>query len=311
MDNETRPLSRLLMGLVVISIALIVSGTNACRENYNFASQTTLAPTSSETPSETVTTTATTTPSGTATEPPEPDDEPTETPTSSPTPTATPKKGKAMVGAGLLQSLQSLSEMQTDSAPAAANPGSNWLGHIYDKQELSGVSADSDGDGFTDELEGDSGSDPSDMQSVPAQPPATRLAARLLGSDDDADGVLNEEEAKAGTSPNNPDSDGDGSNDGAEILSETDPSSRASRALDSDGDGLSNDFESEQDLNWQNPDTDGDRLRDDIELAIGCDPRDNDSDRDGILDGKEVELGSDPLIAEPAAAKKSWLVREQ
>lgn len=302
MENENGPLGRLLLGLVMVSIALIVSGTNACRENYNFAAQTTLAPTASASESET--TTATETPEETET----PTATSTSTATASATPTATRARNnvKAKLAGGLLESLEGLSDPQP-AAPAAggvsAGAQGDWLGHIYDEQEVPGVSIDSDGDGFTNELERDAGSDPSDARSVPAQPPVTSLAARLLNLDDDADGVMNDEELRLGTDPSNPDSDGDGVNDGAEILAATDPIDPGSKPADSDGDGLSNDYESEHELNWRDPDTDGDGLRDDVELALGCNPRDNDSDRDGILDGKEVRLGSDPVLAEPREAR--------
>jgi len=96
-------------------------------------------------------------------------------------------------------------------------------------------------------------------------------------ADDDNDGLTNAEEEVLGTDPNNPDSDGDGLDDGDEVngtganegVGSTDP-----RDADSDDDGL----------------TDGDEV-----LGTGTnagsgatDPNDDDSDGDGIQDGTEL-----------------------
>jgi hypothetical protein len=52
--------------------------------------------------------------------------------------------------------------------------------------------------------------------------------------DNDLDGLLNDEEPKRGTNPDNPDSDGDGILDGAEItITKTNP-----LKADTDGDGM-------------------------------------------------------------------------
>ncbi|MFZ5439215.1 MAG: OmpA family protein, partial [Myxococcota bacterium] len=86
------------------------------------------------------------------------------------------------------------------------------------------------------------------------------------------------------TDPRNPDTDGDGLNDGIE---------------DTDHDGTFDPGETDP----RNPDTDGDTLIDGLEDAnhngfvdVGeTDPRVPDTDGDGIRDGDEVEQGSDPL----------------
>ena len=89
------------------------------------------------------------------------------------------------------------------------------------------------------------------------------------GPDDDFDNdrITNGAELAIGLDPANPDSDGDGINDGEELCAYpfTDPGS-----ADTDGDGI-NDF----DEMW----------------VYGTSPVDNDSDNDGLLDGWEVANG--------------------
>lgn len=129
----------------------------------------------------------------------------------------------------------------------------------------------------------------------------------VIGSDEsadsDEDGLADDEEDLNGngvidpgeTDPDNPDTDGDGLNDGAEALGDTD----ASRA-DTDGDRLS-DGQEDRDLNGTvggaetdptNPDTDGDSLVDGAEDRNGngvldpdeTDPLNADTDGDGLDD---------------------------
>ncbi|NHN40236.1 CAP domain-containing protein [Halorubellus sp. JP-L1] len=87
--------------------------------------------------------------------------------------------------------------------------------------------------------------------------------------DRDRDGLSDDQERLISTDPNDVDTDGDGLNDGTEVLIEsTDP---------------------------LNPDTDGDGVDDGEEVEIGTDPTRADTDRDGVDDGDELEQGSDPL----------------
>ena len=75
---------------------------------------------------------------------------------------------------------------------------------------------DTDGDGVNDGAENTSGSDP--LDSCDPNPNATACSL-----DSDSDGLTNSEESSLGTDPNNPDTDGDGINDGLEVDNGTNP----------------------------------------------------------------------------------------
>jgi len=105
-------------------------------------------------------------------------------------------------------------------------------------------------------------------------------------SDRDKDGLTKAQEEELGTDPNNPDTDGDGLNDGDEFMKyKTDPLN-----ADSDGDTL-NDYE-EVMTTKTNPnmtDTDKDGLMDGAEVNTHkTDPLNPDTDGDGLNDGDEV-----------------------
>jgi hypothetical protein len=98
--------------------------------------------------------------------------------------------------------------------------------------------------------------------------------------DQDNDGLSNLQEYQLGTAPDNPDTDGDGVLDGAEV-------NRVAGATDP-----------------LNPDTDGDGLSDKVETGTGkfvsasdtgTDPLSPDTDGDGFGDGLEVSNGANPL----------------
>jgi hypothetical protein len=90
--------------------------------------------------------------------------------------------------------------------------------------------------------------------------------------DDDGDGLSNMRELELGTQPDNPDTDGDGLNDGQEVNQYgTSPTQQ---------------------------DTDGDTLTDGAEVnEHGTSPTNPDTDADGKPDGIEVSEGTDPLKA--------------
>jgi hypothetical protein len=142
--------------------------------------------------------------------------------------------------------------------------------------------ADTDGDGLDDALE-------------------ARLGLVLQSRDSDLDGVpdpledtdgdtLNVQlELDMGLDPGDPDTDGDGVRDDEE---------------DTDGDGLPDYFELINPFGTSDPfdaDTDDDGLDDNFELIQGTQPRSNDTDGDGVLDGDEDRDG-DGLLARVEAS---------
>lgn len=133
--------------------------------------------------------------------------------------------------------------------------------------------------------------------------------------DTDNDGLTDKEELELGTDPNDPDTDGDGLQDGAEVNeygtdplnSDTDGDGLTDgeevnsyntdpKNNDSDGDGLTDGEEiNEYHTNPNADDSDGDGLTDGEEvMEYGTDPADPDTDGDGISDGEEIERGTDP-----------------
>lgn len=118
-----------------------------------------------------------------------------------------------------------------------------------------------------------------------------------MSSDNDKDGLTKREELEMGTDPNNPDTDGDGLNDGVEINKyRTDPKNQ-----DSDNDRL-NDKEEVMDLatNPNKADSDDDGLSDYDEVKThNTDPMVADTDKEGLKDGAEVLTHkTNPLIAD-------------
>jgi outer membrane protein OmpA-like peptidoglycan-associated protein/opacity protein-like surface antigen len=113
-------------------------------------------------------------------------------------------------------------------------------------------------------------------------------------SDKDGDGLTKREEKELGTDPDNPDTDGDGLNDGEEVrIYFTNPLNP-----DTDGDGLSDGDEVR--LHKTDPnkaDTDGDGLSDGDEInKYNTDPLKADTDGDGLSDGDEINIyKTDPL----------------
>jgi gliding motility-associated-like protein/uncharacterized repeat protein (TIGR01451 family) len=106
--------------------------------------------------------------------------------------------------------------------------------------------------------------------------------------DDDNDGLLTGDEIALGTDPNNPDTDGDGIDDGTEVGPDV------NNPIDTDGDGIIDALESLIE------DSDGDGVVDQLDPANDdpCIPsRDNgvcDFDGDGIPDAEELANGTDP-----------------
>jgi gliding motility-associated-like protein/uncharacterized repeat protein (TIGR01451 family) len=140
---------------------------------------------------------------------------------------------------------------------------------------------DSDGDGINDGTEVTNGSDPND--GCDPDP------AAILTSDCDNDGLDAQEEDDARTDPGNPDTDGDGIDDGVEVSNGTDPTEAcdpnpfAITTNDCDSDGLTN---GDEQLGVDGLFNSGDETN----------PLEEDTDGDGWYDGEEV-LGVDDLLS--------------
>jgi len=157
---------------------------------------------------------------------------------------------------------------------------------------------DADRDGFRDDEEVAAGSDPLDPISVPP-------------GDADGDGIPNAEEVIPGadgflTDPRNPDSDGDGVDDGVEVatpgLDPVDPDVDRDGFLD--GDEIAAGRDPLDPLSVPPGDADDDGIPNAEEVIPGADgfvsdPLDPDSDGDGLTDGEEVIGGADGLVTDP------------
>jgi gliding motility-associated-like protein len=126
----------------------------------------------------------------------------------------------------------------------------------------------------------------------------------------DGDGCLNVDENLVGTDPSNPDSDGDGENDCAEIGNVAAPTDTdgdgtidalESSIIDTDGDGVMDELDPDNtnpcipNANAGPCDQDGDGLTNSQETAAGTNTTNPDTDGDGLSDGAELTNGSDPL----------------
>jgi len=134
------------------------------------------------------------------------------------------------------------------------------------------LSSDTDGDGLPDGWEAAHGMDP--LASNTGDP-RTDAAA-----DPDLDGLANAQEAALGTDPFQPDTDGDGMDDGWESRHGFDPTTHNDDTARDDDDA--------------DADPDGDGLANAEECAWGADPANPDADADGVNDGAEIGQKSDP-----------------
>jgi hypothetical protein len=157
--------------------------------------------------------------------------------------------------------------------------------------------ADADGDGVTNQYDPANGN-----ACVP-----NSNSAGCLATDSDSDGLTNAQEDALGTNRGNPDTDGDGTNDGIEVGGNVNapvdsdgdgtPNVLESSVADADGDGMSNQDDSangnvcvpnSNSAACLGADSDGDGLTNAQEEALGTDRDNPDSDGDGISDGAEV-----------------------
>ena len=145
---------------------------------------------------------------------------------------------------------------------------------------------DSDGDGVPDAFDTDSDDDGILDATEGLDDPDGDGVPNYLDDDSDGDGVADLHEGSDDPDGDgvpsylDSDSDDDGLPDGAEVG--PDPNA----PLDSDGDGY---------FDFEDADSDNDGLDDGDEPNIGTDPFDRDSDGDGYTDAAELLVGSDPL----------------
>ena len=281
--------------LGLLSVGIVVSGTNSCRDDYYLGSQTSATPsptTGSPTASPTVTSTRT----------PQSSPSPTPTPTELVDPTETQfaaigvldsdsvkgslKAAMGKAGNGVIPPSDGISG---GGPRAQANP--NWLGGAF----VQVTPEDTDSDGFTDTVESSLGTDPKDPVSMPSVSCRSEFTKRFRGVDDDEDGLSNAEEARFGTNSHAYDTDQDGCGDGSEVLSGSSPTDPASMPASQNHDCLSDAYKQQHGLKLSSADSDGDSLDDAEEIAFGSDPLAADSDGDGVYDWREIERGCDPL----------------
>lgn len=268
-------LDRFASAVLVVCVGVVVSGTKACQTDYEVGVQATVptgtqtgAPTDGGTAEPTGSVTVTPTASATGEASQTADEDGTTTPAATLTAEAAGGEGD------LFNELSKLGAPSGNAAKAVAAGASagmvkpeNWLGDAFSKDE-DGSWRDSDGDGFSDALEEEAGSDPTNAGSAPLSTVVTRLAARV----------------------------------GPEVLGE-DALREGDSIVDTDMDGVSDETEEQRGLNPRAVDSDGDGLADNKELAIGSNPLQADSDGDGISDGREFEFGADPTLPEPRRAE--------
>jgi hypothetical protein len=183
---------------------------------------------------------------------------------------------------------------ETTTAPETAEPV------VADAPAATGT--DQDADNFTDALEGDLGLNPAD-------------------ADTDGDYVADGDELNLySTNPTIADTDGEGSLDGVELFgrltnpllwdegstaTSSDPAA-SSEPVATDNAGMIADdtaaagLAAESGLDPRNPDSDGDGILDGDEVnRYGTDPQSGDTDGDGLWDGNELfTAGTDPLLSD-------------
>jgi hypothetical protein len=309
----------LTFALAVVSLGLVVTGTKACREDYDLGSNVrygdtdgTPTPTpTDETDDETGDELVTPTPTPTTSPTPTPTATATATPTATPIPTATAVETLTFeLRSSISNTTRSLLEDVAEEVDARAGllvgvgeegeASANWLGELGQNTTVSDGPAsslvDTDSDGFSDKAEIDIGTDPYSPDSYPQLFPGSDWAARMAGSDDDVDGIQIADERLLGLDPALFDTDGDGCGDGAEILSGSNPLDALDSPIDSDADCLSDEYEQKIGTLSGSRDSDKDGLEDAQEFVFGTNPLLPDTDGDGIFDGHEVELGADPTV---------------
>jgi hypothetical protein len=135
-------------------------------------------------------------------------------------------------------------------------------------------------------------------------------AETLDTADFDDDGLTNHSEITTTsptdpqTDPLNPDTDGDGMQDGWEVANGLDPTGSGGEngaAGDPDGDGLTNAQEAALGTKPNDADSDDDGLEDGEEVQRGTGPNIPDSDEDGLQDGEDADPRDNAITWKPAS----------
>ncbi|WP_421947075.1 SdrD B-like domain-containing protein [Phaeodactylibacter xiamenensis] len=153
--------------------------------------------------------------------------------------------------------------------------------------------ADTDGDGIEDGSEDGDNTDPLDSCDPTQDAGYTGYDADngiWAAGDCDDDLIPNGEELGLGTDPYNEDTDGDGTDDALEDEGQTDPLDPCDPVKWEGYTGYDAD-----NAIWAGGDCDGDLILNGDELDLGTDPYNEDTDGDGVPDGQEVADGTSPL----------------
>ncbi len=165
---------------------------------------------------------------------------------------------------------------------------------------------DSDGDGLLDGWEFENHMDPADPHTFPGLLPDRFQYYPFYDGDRrdlDADGMPDDWEAAVGVDDPWADPDRDGVDNAGEYVNGTDPFGPdelyggTPTKEDEDGDGVVDELEPAIGLDPRDWDTDGDGLSDGEEIYVyRSSPFDTDTDRDTIPDGDEARIGSSPTM---------------
>jgi hypothetical protein len=239
---------RLVCGSLLLCLGVVVSGTKACQENYDFAGQASVTPDPSAEPTS-VEDTATETPTETATGLPEDVD--------TPTPDASiPQSENGSNGDGIFTELSSLVTKE----------------RVQEKSVVGDVRwRDADNDGYSDELEKSCGTDPSSSTSVPSDLVSSSLSEKLEESGLRLSDLTNEQSktvfVAVGSAARGIDSDGDGVPDLVEESRDM-----SIHSMDTDSDGLRDDRELVIGSDPLSADSDLDGISDMQEILLGSNP---------------------------------------
>ncbi|MFX1252815.1 MAG: binary toxin-like calcium binding domain-containing protein, partial [Promethearchaeota archaeon] len=189
---------------------------------------------------------------------------------------------------------EGLTPIEVRATDNAGNQGTASVNVIVDNDP----EPDEDNDGLPDSLEDIYGTNKSlpdsDFDGLNDGDEVFIYLTDPLNNDTDSDGLLDGEEVNTyGTNATLPDTDGDTLPDGWEVAYLLDPLNGTDAGDDPDTDGLNNLEEYNQGTDPRNSDSDGDGVNDGDEVnTYSSDPNNPDSDGDGLEDGEEVTYGT-------------------